>query len=101
MVGIEQLVRPHEGDEVFGVAEIDDVVRPAGDHVDGFDLVATDLKADFLIRMDIAFFDQRPTADDDEELPLGIVPMLTLGNTGLRDIHGKLTVIGSFQKLGE
>ena len=57
MVGIEELVRPHEGDEDLSVAKIDDIMRPAGDHVDGFDLVAADLKADFFIRVDIALFD--------------------------------------------
>ena len=80
VVGIKQLIRPHEGDEVLGVAEIDDVVRPAGDHVDGFDLVAADLKADFFIRVDIALLDQRVTANNNEELPLAVVPVLTLGD---------------------
>lgn len=101
MVGIKELVRPHEGDEVFGIAEIDDIMRPAGDHVDGFDLVAADLKADLLVRMDIALFDQRATTDDDKELPLRVVPVLTLGDAGLRDIHRKLTMISGFQKLGK
>lgn len=70
MVGVKQFVRPHEGDKVFGITQIDDIVSPAGDHVDGFDLVAADLKADLLIRVDIALLNQRATADDDEELPL-------------------------------
>ena len=83
MVGIEQLVRPHKGDEVLCVAEINDIMRPAGDHVNSFDLVAADLKADLFIRVDIALLDQRVTADDDEELPLTVMPMLTLGDTGL------------------
>ena len=86
MVGVEQLVCPHEGDEVLGIAEIDDIVRPAGDHVDGFDLVAADLKADLLVRVDIALLDQRATADDDEEFPLRVMPVLTLGDTGIGDI---------------
>ena len=59
MVGIKELIRPHEGDEVLGFTQIDDIMRPAGDHVDGFDLVTADLKADLLIRVDIALFDQR------------------------------------------
>ena len=58
-------------------------MRPAGDHVDGFDLIAADLKADLLVRVDITLLDQRMTANDDEELPLTIVPMLTLGDAGL------------------
>lgn len=101
MVGIKQLIRPHEGDEVLGVRKIDDIVRPAGDHMDGFDLVAADLKADFLIRVDIALLNQRVTAHDDEKLPLAVVPVLTLGDTGLTDVHTKLSMIGCFQKLGK
>lgn len=30
MVGVEQLVRPHERDEVLGIAQINDIMRPAG-----------------------------------------------------------------------
>lgn len=83
MVGVEELIRPHEGDEVLGVTEIDDVMRPAGDHVDGFDLVAADLKADLLVRVDITLLDQRASADDDEELLFRVVPVLTLGDAPL------------------
>ena len=41
---IEDLVAGHYGDKVLGFAEIDDVVGPAGDHVDGFDLITGYLK---------------------------------------------------------
>ena len=101
MTRVEELVRPHERDEVLGIRQIDDIMRPAGDHVDGFDLVAADLKADFLVRVDIAFFNQRATADDDEELPFTVMPVLTFRNTGLTDINRKLTTVSSFQKLSE
>lgn len=69
MIRVELLVCPHQGDEVFGVGEVDDVVRPAGDHVDGFDFVAAYLKRHLLICMDIALLDQRATADNNEKLP--------------------------------
>lgn len=101
MIGIEELVRPHEGDEVLGITQIDDIMRPAWDHVDSFDLVAADLKADLLVRLNIALFDQCATTDDDKELPLRVVPVLTFGDAGLTDIHTKLSVIGCFQKLGK
>ena len=83
MVGIKQLIRPHEGDEVLGVTQIDDIVRPTGNHVDGFDLVARYLKADLLICVDVSLLNQRATADDDEELPLRVMPVLTFGDAGL------------------
>jgi hypothetical protein len=45
-----------------------------------------------LIRTDSAFLDQPVSGNDDEELPLAVVPMLTFGNSGLRDIDGELPV---------
>ena len=65
------------------------------------DLLTRHLKADFLVRMDIAFLDQRTTWYNDEELPFWIMPVKPLGNTGLRNIHAHLTVISSFDQLGE
>ena len=34
MVGVEDLVAVHDGDEVFGVGEVDDIVGVAGKHDD-------------------------------------------------------------------
>ena len=70
MVGIEDLIRPHERDEVLGIAEVRDTVCPAGNHMNGFYLFAADLKTDLLIRVDIALLDPRATGYNDEELPL-------------------------------
>ena len=80
MILVKLLVRPHQGDEVFRVGQIDDVVCPAGDHMDSFDLVAGHLEGDLLVGKDIALLNQRTAADDDEELPLAVVPVLALGN---------------------
>ena len=101
MIGIELLVRPHQGDEVLGVTQIDDIVRPAGDHVNGFDLISRNLKANLLIRMDIALLDQGASRYDDKKLPLRVMPVLTLCDAGLTDIQAELSVIGGFQQLGE
>ena len=38
MMRVEEFVGPHEGDEVFRVGEIDDVVGIARQHVHGLDL---------------------------------------------------------------
>lgn len=70
MVRIKQLVRSQKGDKILGVAEIDYAMRPAGDHVNSYNLLIADLKADLFVRMDIVLLNQRATADDDEELPL-------------------------------
>ena len=37
---IENFVAIHDGDEVLGVGEVDDVVGVAGEHDDGLDFVA-------------------------------------------------------------
>ena len=37
---IENFVAIHDGDEVLGVGEVDDVVGVAGEHDDGLDSVA-------------------------------------------------------------
>ena len=58
------LVRPHEGDEVLGLAQVDDIVRPTGDHVHSLDLLTADFKADLLIRVDVALLDLRMVATD-------------------------------------
>ena len=40
MVRVKLLVCPHQGNEVFGFGQIDNVVRPTGDYVNSFDFVA-------------------------------------------------------------
>ena len=44
--GVEDLVAVHDGYEVFCVAQINDIVCVAREHVDGLDVVAGDLELD-------------------------------------------------------
>ena len=39
VTGVKLFVSPHQGNEIFGIAEVYYVVRPAGYHVDGFDFI--------------------------------------------------------------
>ena len=39
-IGVEDFVAIHDGDEILGVGEVDDVVGVAGEHDDGLDSVA-------------------------------------------------------------
>ena len=94
MGGIERLVGPHHGDEVFGVGEVDDVVGVAGKHVDGLDAVAADLKLHHLVAADAALLDKAVAADNDEELPLGMVPVLPLGDARTGDVDTELPIVG-------
>ena len=40
---IENFIAVHDGNEIFGVAQVDDVVGVAGEHDDGLNLIATHL----------------------------------------------------------
>ena len=40
-VGIEDLVAVHDGDEVLGIGEVDDVMGVTREHDDGLNVVAT------------------------------------------------------------
>ena len=97
MLRVEEFIGPHEGDEVFRFGEVDDVVGVARQHVDRLDLLSADLKLQHLIRPDLPFLNQGVTGDDDEELPLAVVPVLPLRDPGLRDIDAELSVIHGLQ----
>ena len=98
-VGVEDLVSPHDDDEIFGVGEVDDVVGVAGEHVDGLDVVAADFKFDGVVGAagggvgaDLAFLDEAVAGDDDEEFPFGVVPVLAFGDAGFGDVDADLAV---------
>ena len=100
-VRVEEFVGPHEGDEGFGVGEVDDVVGVAGEHVDGLDLVAGDFEVEDFAGADLALLDEGAAADNDEEFPFGVVPVLALGDAGLGDVDAELAVAQGLEELGE
>ena len=55
-------------------------------HVDSFDLVTTNLKVKDFVRVDATLLDKSMAAHNDEELPLGVVPVLSFGNAWLADV---------------
>ena len=101
MGGVERLVGPHDGDERVGVGEIDDVVGVAGEHVHSLDAVVTDVKLYHLVGANLSLLDEGMAADNDEELPLGVVPMLALGDTRAGDVDTELAAVGRAQQFGE
>ena len=72
-----------------------------GQHMDCLDLFSRNLKLDHFLGPDLAFLDQAVAGNDDEELPLAVVPVLALGDAGLGDVHRKLPVIDRFQQFGK
>ena len=101
--GIKDLVAIHHRDEVLCVGEVDDVMRIPGEHVDALDIVARDFKLDHLAFrvVEVALLDEAVTGDHDKELPLGIVPMLPLGDARFADVDGDLTTVEGMHQLGE
>ena len=98
---VELLVRPHQGDEVLGLAQIDDVVGVPRQHVDGLGLVAGHLKFQHLAAADAALLNQTVARNHDEKLPLRVVPVLTLCDAGLRDVDAELAAALGFEQLGK
>ena len=83
---IEHLIAGHYRYQVLRLRQINDVMRPTGNHVHGFDFVAGDFEFYRFAGVDVALLDQAVALDHDEKLPLAVVPVLALGNTGLGDI---------------
>lgn len=100
-VRIEYLVAVHDGDEVFGVGEVDDVVGVTGEHDDGLDFVATNFIVQHFVGTFLAELDEAVARDDDELFPLGVVPMLTFGDTRLRDVNAHLSAVEGVDEFGE
>lgn len=98
---VETLVTPHEGDEVFGFRQVDDVMRIAGNHFHNLDFIATDLNIDHLISTNLTKPDQTVAADYHELLVLGVVPVLTFGNPRFGDIDRELPAICCTNQFGK
>ena len=100
-VRIEYLVAIHDGDEVFGVGEVDDVVGVAGEHDDTLDFVTTHLVVEDFVGTFLAELDEAVARDYDELFPLGVVPMLALGDAGLGDVNTHLSAVEGVDEFGE
>ena len=100
-VRIEYLVAVHDGDEVFGVGEVDDVVGVTREHDDTLDFVATNFIVQHFVGTLLAELDEAVARNDDKLFPLGVVPMLTLGDTRLRDVDAHLSAVEGVDEFGE
>lgn len=100
-VRIEYLVAVHDGNEVFGVGEVDDVVGVAGEHDDGLDFVTTNFIVQHFVCAFLAELDEAVARNDDELFPFGVMPMLSLGDTWLRDVDAYLSAVEGVDEFGE
>mgnify|MGYP006924771117 CR=1 FL=1 len=101
MLRVEYFIADHNGDKVLGFREVDDIVRPSRNHVDGFDFIPGDFKFDCLSGIDISFLNKAMTGNDDEDFPLAVVPVLAFGDTGAADIDRYLPAVVGMHQLGE
>ena len=101
MVRIKDLVAGHDRHQILRVAQVDDIVRPAGDHVDALDLFPADLELHRFAGIDVALLDQPVAVHHDELLPLAVVPVLALGDAGLADVDAHLAAVGGMHQLRE
>ena len=83
MVRVKNFVAGHHRHQILGIAQVDDVVRPAGDHVDRFDLLPRHFELHRLAGVDVALLDEAMTVHHDELFPLAVVPVLALGDARL------------------
>ena len=98
---VEALVGPHDRHQLVGVAEVRDAVGVARQHLYRLDPLAADLELQNFVRVQFPFADQAVSGYNNEEFPLAVVPVLALGDAGLRDVHGELAAILGFQQLCE
>ena len=61
-------------------------MRISWQHVDTLNVVACDFELYHLIGAELALLNEAVTGDHDEELPLGVVPVLAFGDAGLADV---------------
>ena len=101
MAGVKLLVGPHDSHQVFRVAQVDNVVGVAGQHVHCLDVVTVHLEFQDFLRTDFPLLDEAMAGHYHKELPLGVVPVLALGDPRLGDVHGELSAISGFQQLRE
>ena len=99
MVRVENLVASHHRHQILRFRQVDDVVGPAVNHVDGLHLIAGNFKLHRLAGVDVPLLNQSVTCNHDEQLPLGVVPVLPLGDARTADVDGHLTAIGSVYQL--
>ena len=96
---VKGFVGPHDGNQVLGVAQVDNVMGIAGQHMYRLDMFAANLKVEHFIGTHLPLLDEPVAADHHEELPLGMVPMLAFGDAGLGDVHTHLPTFVAAKQL--
>ena len=86
MLWVKNLIASHDRHQIFRLRQVDDVMRPAGNHMDSFNSIPGNLKLHRLTGIDVAFLNQTMTSHYDEQFPLAVVPVLPLGDSRATDM---------------
>lgn len=102
-IRIKDFVAIHDGDEVLGVGEVDDVVGIAREHDDALNLVSIYfIFKNFSIWIILVTkLNKSVTADYYELLPLGVMPMLSFCDSWFGDVYADLTAIQGMNEFCE
>ena len=73
----------------------------AGEHDDTLDFVTTYLVVEDFVGAFLAELDEAVARDDDKLFPLGVMPMLSLGDTGLGDVDAHLSAVEGVDEFGK
>jgi len=98
---IKYLIAIHYRNQILGLGEVDDVVGIARQHVDSLNLIPKDLELYDLVGAQLALLDQPMAGDYNEELPLGVVPVLAFGDARLGDVDAHLAAPKGVDQLGK
>ena len=79
-LGIKYFITVHHSNKVFSLWKVYDVVGVAGKHMDTTDILSGNFEFYDFVWVYAAFLNKAVTWDDDEELPLAIMPMLAFGD---------------------
>ena len=101
MIGVEYLVAGHHRHQILRLRQVDDVVGPAGNHMDSLDFIPGNLKLHRFSSIDVSLLDQAVTSHYNEQLPLGVVPVLPLGDSRTADVDRHLTAISGVHQFRE
>ena len=101
MVRVKNFVAGHHRHQILRFRQVDNVVRPAGNHVDSLNFVPGNFKLHRFSGVDVSLLNQAMTCHHNEQLPLGVVPVLAFGNTGTADVDRHLTAIGGVHQFRE
>ena len=102
-IGIEDFVAVHHRNQILSITQIDDIVRIAGEHVNGLNLVATHFPLQHLAFgvIKVALLNQSVTFHHNELLPFRIMPMLSFSNARFTDVYAYLSRTYSMDQLSK